>query len=442
MKYDKNSLSFKEKRKFQIISNVVEGKLSIDRAATMLDYDKYYVKKLIQEYVDSGIESLVHKSKGKPSRNKANHELKDFIINLYKKDYYDFNFTHFCEKLIEDHNIKIPYTTCKHYLNSAGIKSPRSHISKSKKDIHSLRPRRELFGELIQMDASLHLWFGDKKCQLHAAVDDTTGNIVGAHFDHQETLKGYYIVLRQIIEKYGVPWELYTDNRTVFNYNSSKNANHDKPTNFKFACRRLGIDIITTSVPQAKGRIERLFGTLQDRLINEMRLANIQTIEEANMFLPQFIDSYNLKFALPINDNTNGFEKLDNLNILDYILVKFYPRKVNKGSSIKFSNKQYLAFNNASKQQLLNPGAKVLVLQNFKDELFLLDDDNVLHYLVELTPEEIEIRTISQRSPLVRKTKPARYHIPSFTHPWREYSVKDIMIYLDYHPEDFHESIQ
>lgn len=442
MKYDKNSLSFKEKRKFQIISNVVEGKLSIDRAATMLDYDKYYVKKLIQEYIDSGIESLVHKSKGLPSRNKANLELKDLIVDLYKKDYYGFNFTHFCEKLLEDHNIKIPYTTCKHYLNSADIKSPRSHRSKSKKDIHSLRPRRELFGELIQMDASLHLWFGDKKCQLHAAVDDATGNIVGAHFDHQETLKGYYIVLRQIIEKYGVPWELYTDNRTVFNYNSSKNANHDKPTNFKFACRRLGIDIITTSVPQAKGRIERLFGTLQDRLINEMRLANIQTIEEANMFLPQFIHSYNLKFALPINDNTNGFEKLDNLNILDYILVKFYPRKVNKGSSIKFSNKQYLAFNNASKQQLLHPGAKVLVLQNFKDELFLLDDDNTLHYLVELTPEEIEIRTINQRSPLIRKTKPRRYQIPSFSHPWREYPVKDIMIYLVYHPEDFHESIQ
>ena len=95
MKYDKNSLSFKEKRKFQIISNVVEGKLSIDRAATMLDYDKYYVKKLIQEYIDSGIESLVHKSKGLPSRNKANLELKDLIVDLYKKYYYGFNFTHF-----------------------------------------------------------------------------------------------------------------------------------------------------------------------------------------------------------------------------------------------------------------------------------------------------------------------------------------------------------
>lgn len=99
-------------------------------------------------------------------------------------------------------------------------------------------------------------------------------------------------------------------------------------------------------------------------------------------------------------------------------------------------------FKCASKQQLLNPGAKVLELQNFRDELFLLDDDNTLHYLVELTPEEIEIRTINQRSPLIRKTKPIRYHIPSFSHPWREYSIKDIIIYLDYHPEYFHESIQ
>ncbi|MDD3999665.1 MAG: ISNCY family transposase [Bacilli bacterium] len=436
MKYDVKSLSIKEKRKFQVIVNVVEGKLSIDRAAVVLGYDKYYIRKLVSEYVNFGIECLIHKSKGLPSNHKANLELKSSIVNLYQKHYRGFNFTHFCEKLLENHNIKIPYTTCKIYLNSAGINSPRSHKTKTKNDIHSLRPRRELFGELIQMDASLHRWFGEDKCQIHAAIDDATGIIVGAHFDQQETLKAYYIVLRQIIAKYGVPWELYTDNRTVFNYNSSKNATDDKPTNFRFACRRLGIDIITTSVPQAKGRIERLFGTLQDRLINEIRLANIQTIEEANMFLPQFINSYNLKFALPYNDTTNGFEKLDNLNVLDYILVKFYPRKVNKGSSIKFRNKQYLAFNNASKQQLLNPGAQVLVLENFKDELFLLDDEKVLHYLVELTPEEIEIRTINQRSPLIKKIPPKRYHIPSFSHPWRDYPVKDIITYLDFHPED------
>ncbi|HHT38031.1 MAG TPA: ISNCY family transposase [Mollicutes bacterium] len=442
MKYDMNSLSFKEKRKFQVILNVIEGKFTIERAAVVLGYNKYYIKKLVTEYMNFGVECLIHKSKGLPSNRRANLELKSLIIDLYKKNYLGFNFTHFREKLLKNHNIQIPYTTCKNYLNSSGIFSPRSHRIKSKKDIHSLRPRRELFGELIQMDASIHLWFGDDKTHLHAAIDDATGIIVGAHFSKQETLKSYYIVLRQIIAKYGVPWELYTDNKTVFNYNSSKNANHDKPTNFRFACNRLGIDIITTSVPQAKGRIERLFGTLQDRLINEMRLANIQTIDEANMFLPGFINDFNLKFALPLNDNINGFEKLDNLKVLDYILVKFYPRKVNKGSSIKFFNKQYLAFNNASKQQLLNPGANVLVPQNFKDELFLLDDENILHYLVELTPEEIEIRTINQRSPLIKKVKPKRYHIPTFTHPWREYPVKDIITFLDYHPEDFQEYIQ
>lgn len=442
MKYDNKKLSYKEKRKLYIISNVIKEKISLDRASVILGYNKYYISKLVARFKLIGIKALIHKSKGLPSRNRANLELKSKIINLYLDKYDGFNFKHFHEKIISDEGINIPFSTCKKYLKDSGIVSPRAHRTKTKKDIHSSRPRRELFGELIQMDASVHLWFGTKKAYLHAAIDDSTGIIVGAHFEWQETLKGYYIVLKQIIEKYGVPWELYTDNRTVFNYNSSKNANRDKPTNFRFACNRLGIDIITTSVPQAKGRIERLFGTLQDRLINEMRLSNIQTIEEANNFLPEFINGFNLKFATPYNHTTNGFEKLDNLSILDYILVNFYPRKVNPGSTIKFDNKVYIAFNNNDKQQLLTPKSKVLVLKNLKDELFMIDDYNGLYSLVELSPEEVERRTINRKTPLTRKSKPKHYRVPTFTHPWREYSVKDIITYLDYHPEDFDELFQ
>ena len=130
------------------------------------------------------------------------------------------------------------------------------------------------------------------------------------------------------------------------------------------------------------------------------------------------------------------------LSILDYILVNFYPRKVNPGSTIKFDNKVYIAFNNNDKQQLLTPKSKVLVLKNLKDELFMIDDYNGLYSLVELSPEEVERRTINRKTPLTRKSKPKHYRVPTFTHPWREYSVKDIITYLDYHPEDFDELFQ
>src|SRR5659263_397664 len=130
-------------------------------------------------------------------------------------------------------------------------------------DAHPRRPRCKYFGEMLQMDASLHDWFGKDKTQLHIAVDDSTGQIVGAYFDHQETLNGYYHLLYQILTTYGIPAMFFTDRRTVFEYKQIKNpaTEDDTFTQFSYACSRLGIDIKTGSVPQAKGRVERYFQT-------------------------------------------------------------------------------------------------------------------------------------------------------------------------------------
>ena len=166
-------------------------------------------------------------------------------------------------------------------------------------DAHPRQPRCQYFGEEIQMDACIHLWFGKTKTALHAAIDDATGQVVGLYFDKEETLNGYYNITHQILTKYGIPYRIKTDRRTVFTYKkkASSTIEEDTFTQYAYACHQLGIHIETSSVPEFKPRVERLFQTLQQRIPQELRLAQINTIEEANKFLGTYIKQYNDKFA-------------------------------------------------------------------------------------------------------------------------------------------------
>ncbi|MBF8971161.1 transposase family protein, partial [Streptococcus mitis] len=159
---------------------------------------------------------------------------------------------------------------------------------------HPSRPRRKYRGELIQMDASQLVWFGEIETHLHVAVDDASGDIVGAYFDYQETLKGYFNVLNQILVKHGIPMEFLTDRRTVFEYQSKKMKKVEEHTltQFGFACQQLGIDLDTTSIAEKKGRVERLNQTLQSRLAVDLQRKGIQSLEEANSFLEEWIQTF------------------------------------------------------------------------------------------------------------------------------------------------------
>lgn len=172
---------------------------------------------------------------------------------------------------------------------------------------------------------------------LHIAVDDATGNIVGAYFDNQETLKGYYNVLHQVLTQYGIPYIFYTDRCTVFEYKQKKSPSveEDALTQFGYACKQLGIEIKTSSVAQAKGRVERMFQTLQSRLVIEMRLAGISTIDQANEFLNFYIKKFNEKFALPIDNIKSMFEKQPDNEKINLTLDVLSERKIDNRHCIK-----------------------------------------------------------------------------------------------------------
>ena len=438
----------KEKTIYEIIKRLVENKGNKKRAAIRLGCTERYVNKLITKYRTEGKTGFVHKNSGRQPKATISKETKERIINLYKNKYYDFNWSHFTEKLNEEENIKISYTPLRHVLTSAGFISPlcnRSTRRAKKKELeaknklteidknliiddhildsensHPRKPRAKYFGELIQMDASGIVWFGDTYATLHLAVDDALGTVVGAFFDYQETLYGYYNVLKQILEKYGIPNEFLTDNRTVFTYKSISDptAEHDTYTQFAYACKSLGISIKTSSVPQKKGRIERFNQTFQNRLPQELRTANIKTLEQANKFLTSYLPKFNARFALQRKNISSVFESQPSAETINLTLAVLSKRKFDAGSSIKYQNKYYQV-TNATQTQIISfrKGTEALVIKTFDNRLFATIEEKI--YLLKELPEHKEI-SIEFDEPTEKKIKHS--YIPPMTHPWKKSS--------------------
>ena len=288
-------------------------------------------------------------------------------------------------------------------------------------DLENSHPRCEklkYFGEVIEQDGSIHIWFGRIKACLHLAIDKATSRVVGAWFDYQETLNGYYHVLYQILINYGIPYKFLTDNRTVFNYMSlnpdKRTSENDVLTQYGYACKQLGIELKTTSVSQAKGLIERTNGTFQGRLIQELRLNNITTIEEANKYLTEvFIPYFNKKFALDYKRFESVFEQSPSDEKINYILAVLTPRKIDNGNSIKYKNKYYQPYLNNTLKCFL-PKTEFLVIKSFNGDLLVTIDDQVLE-LKELSRNA----RFSKDFEDIIEVKEKKKYIPPMSHPWK-----------------------
>lgn len=283
--------------------------------------------------------------------------------------------------------------------------------TKHKENIHPIRPRRRFFGELIQIDGSIHLWFGKTKYTLHAAIDDATSQVVGAYFDKEETLFGYYSTFKQILENYGIPQEFYSDRRTIFEFKhlneDQKSIEKDTFTQFTRCCNQLGVEIHTTSVSQAKGRIERLFNTFQDRLISEMRLADVQTVEEANLFLTNYVKKHNVKFALPIDYNLSLFAPSPSERDINLYLSVEYRRVIDNGSTFSFKNQRLQIVDENGIIIGLPPKTKIKVYETFDKQLLVLYKNDVFSVIKSTFVKE------------EHEKMPRKIYIPPANHPWR-----------------------
>ena len=455
----KVELRMKEQKKYEVIKELVEHGGSKERAALKLGITIRQVNRLIIIYKERGKEGFVHGNRSRKPATTLNKSLSEDIILLYKTKYQDFNFSHFKEYLEEEENIKVSYKfiydtltkegilspkarkrTIKEYIKQQLLKEKKINLAMSEKQINEIvnheinleysHPRGEkpkYFGEIIEQDGSIHLWFGDKKTCLHLAIDKATSIIVGAWFDNQETLNGYYHVLYQILNNYGIPYKFLTDNRTVFNYMSlnpdKRTSEKDVLTQYGYACKQLGIDLNTTSVSQAKGLIERTNGTFQGRLVNELKLNGITTIEEANKYLTEvFVPKFNSKFAMDYHKFKSVFEIAPSEEVINYTLAILTPRKIDNGNSIKYKNKYYQPYLNNEIKCFL-PKTECLVINAYNGDLLVAIDEQVLE-LKELSRNERFSKEFDEE--VVEKQEKKKY-IPPMTHPWKiEYFKKQI----------------
>lgn len=444
-------LSLKENQKYKIIKKLVETNGNKERARIKLGLKSIrQINRLIAGYKEYGKEFFVHGNRGRKPKHALTTEVKDEIETLYTSKYFDCTYTQFTEYLAERENIFLSIPEIGQILREKYILSPRARKItrknlkkkllaekekvKSKKDFaklqsaivavedaHPRQPRCIYFGEEIQTDACIHLWFGNSKTALHAAIDDSTGYVVAAYFDNQETLNGYYNIYYQILTKYGIPYLFKTDKRTVFEYNKKGTTSDEDNTftQFAYACSQLGTSIETSSVPEFKPRIERLFESFQLRLIPELRLANITTIEEANAFLPNFLDKYNSKFALCIDNTKSVFEKQPSLQKINLTLAVLSRRTVDTGHSICFKKKHYRTVNSIGTPIYFGKNTKVMVIEAFDKKLYATVEDSI--FALEEIPET---QTSSKNFDAILPTESKKIYIPRMIHPWKRKSFE------------------
>ena len=452
----KVELRMKEQEKYEVIKELVDHNGNKNRASKKLGISRRQIDRLIIKYKEKGKAGFVHGNRSRKPVNAINHSISEDIILLYNNKYQGFNFRHFNEYLQEEENIKVSYDFVYKTLTKAGVLSPKARrktkrefkkkqLLEEKKinlamseetieaainheialeDSHPRLEKPKFFGEVIEQDGSIHLWFGGIKSCLHLAIDKATSTIVGAWFDKEETLNGYYHVLFQILTNYGIPYSFLTDNRTVFNYmllNPDKRTSEkDVLTQYGYACKQLGIDLKTTSVSQAKGLIERTNGTFQGRLVNELKLNGIATMEEANKYLTEvFVPKFNSKFAMNYKKFPSVFESSPTEEKINYTLAVLTPRKIDNGNSIKYKNKYYQPYLNGELKCFI-PKTECLVINAFNGDLLVTIDDKI-YELKELNRNE----RVSKNFEQVPVQKEKKKYIPPMNHPWRLSAFKD-----------------
>lgn len=443
-----------EQEKYKIIKELVDHNGNKNRASKKLGLSRRQIDRLIIIYKEKGKSGFIHGNRGKCPTKTLDKSISEDIVLLYKTKYQDFNFRHFVEYLEEMENIKVSYNFVYKHLFNAGIISPKARKKTKKKfkkqqllkdkklenktdeeieiivnheialeDSHPRGEKPKFFGEVIEQDGSIHEWFGGIKTCLHLAIDKATSTIVGAWFDKEETLNGYYHLFYQILINYGIPYKFLTDNRTVFNYMSlnpdKRTSDKDVLTQYGYACKTLGVELKTTSVSQAKGLIERTNATFQGRLVNELKLNGINTIVEANKYLTEvFVPKFNEKFAMDYKKFNSVFEASPSFEKINYTLAVLTLRKIDNGNAIKFKNKYYQPFLN-NKLICFMPKTECLVINAFNGDLLVAIDDKI--YSLKELNRNSKYSSEFENVPIIKEKKK---FIPPMTHPWRTTNFK------------------
>lgn len=340
-------MSQKQINRYVVVQKSLEGAISVIDAAVALNLSTRQVIRLRNGVKENGAEALVHKNQGRPPTHAISESLKNKIVELKLSDKYkDANFKHYQELLERHESIKVSYSLLYRVLTEANIQSPKK---RRRFKPHRRRARKAQKGLLIQMDASPFRWFGGRRMySLHGAIDDATGKIVGLYMTKNECLQGYLETTRQILLNHGIPVSIYSDRHAIFLSTKADKLTIEEQlegkvcndTQFGRAMKELGITIIPARSAQAKGRVERLWETLQSRLPVEFQISGISDPDQANEFLKEYIHAFNNLFAVEPAKAESAFCPLGNININAVLCVK-QKRKVDAGGVFSFYGKHF-----------------------------------------------------------------------------------------------------
>ena len=395
----------------QVIVDYVNGKINRRSASIKLHTSETYISTLKKQYLLNGDKTFTHGNSGKISPRKLPDDIEEAICRLYETVYSDFNFQHFCDYTRRSGELaaclrgySLSDRGVARALRRNGIRSPAGHSGgRGIKQIHPIRPRRAQFGELIQIDASIHDWLStNEKWAVYTAIDDATSLVLAAHIAKVESTEGYFRLLEKILKSHGVPQTLYTDKRTTFTFNGDKEVAKRAKVHFKRACDRLGISIISTSTAQAKGRVERSFRTLQDRFIKELRIKHITSYHQAEDYLVKlFIPDHNKRCGKPPGSPVSAFRPLTTSEAtnLDVTLACRRTRTILNGNVVSYNHAQYMPVDSNGHVILMQGGEEVFVTDN-GIKIKLIYKNNIYDTI---------------------KFKDGSTTTPSANHPWRRW---------------------
>ena len=407
-------MSKKELTRLEVLQQLEEKRLKQRKAAEILGVSERHVRRLLRMYRQEGEKGLISKRRGKPSNNRLAREVVDKARDLIYERYHDFGPTLAQEKLSEIHDLNISRESVRSLMIAEELWKPRQV---KRPPVHQMRERRACFGELLQIDGSPHRWFEERgpMCTLLVYVDDATGRLMELHFTPGETTFSYFAATQRYLTRYGKPVAFYSDKNSIFKVNIKNALSGSGMTQFGRAMKEVDIEIICANTPQAKGRVERAIQILQDRLVKEMRLRSISTIDEANEYVTEFMDDYNDRFAVQPRSSHNVHRPLGPNEDLELVFTLQEQRILSKNLTLQYKNVVYQI--QTPRPSYAMRKATVIVCENARGEISILYKGQPLPYTV-YRKQQRQAEVVSSKSIDNKLKNPYR---PSNDHPWRRY---------------------
>lgn len=435
----------KEQKRLVVVLEVEASRVSGREAAEVLGLSfpsgslwERQVRRLIAAYRKEGAAGLAHGNRGRLSARRIPEAIRKEILELARSRYQDYNDTHFAEKLEELHDIKVSRSTVRRLRRSIGQGSPRKRRAPRHR---SRRPRYPQAGMLLQLDGSPHAWLEERgpKLALIAAIDDATSEVPYALFREEEDATGYFKLFQEIALSRGLPQAVYADRHTIFQ--SPKKATleqqlaGDRPrSQFERLMDELAVELIPALSPQAKGRVERLFGTLQDRLVKELREANASTKEQANQVLRAYLPQFNARFSVPSEQTDSAYRPWPEDLQRERVFCFKHRRTVNNDNTISFNGKKLQI--PPGPDRISYARARVDVHQRLDGRLAICYQGKTLVVYEPATEGPVRVGKFTTATPLLDAPKPLprpetpaptpsprKPYKPSPDHPWRRYRI-------------------